>query len=169
MLLVWAVATVLSLLILARRRLPGSRPAPATIPICVIVIAVALMLVGVVSNTMRIHAVQIVPLLAIVALLRWKPRWSAVASVPLFTFWLLVMGGIWLFLLGISRFFTGRFTTTEIVLTLVMGVASVIGIAASYRQGTLMAGWARVLAVSAIAAMQAAAVWLSYFPIVRGE
>src|SRR6185503_21112723 len=101
-------------LILARRHVAGARPSPVTIPICVIVIAVALILVGVVSNTLRIHFVQIVPLLAVVALLRWKPQWSTVASVPLFMFWLLVMGGIWLFLLGISRFFTGRFTTTEI-------------------------------------------------------
>ena len=45
---------------------------------------------------------------------------------------------IWLYLTGIARIVSGTFSPTEIAMTIVIGVASVMGIAACFRarQGT---------------------------------
>ena len=44
--------------------------------------------------------VQIAPLVLALVLLFRRSVWGVVAAVPLFAFWLLIMGGIWLFLLA---------------------------------------------------------------------
>ena len=51
-------------------------------------------------------------------------RWCAL---PCFLFWLLVMVLIWLFLLGIAHVFSGHFSPIEIVMTVVVGLASTVG------------------------------------------
>lgn len=81
---------------------------------------------------------------------------------PLFTFWLFVMGGIWLFLLGIAPVFTGRFPPVEIVLTIVIGLASAVGLVAVYREGTALAVASRVGAILAFAILQPIAMIFSF-------
>jgi uncharacterized membrane protein YhaH (DUF805 family) len=122
--------------------------------------------VGFVSNTVLVHVVQVLPLVAIAMTLRRLADWSAVMAAPLFAFWFLIMAGIWLLLFGTSRFFTGSFTTTEILLTVIIGIACIVGLTRAYQQGTPKATAGRVLTVGVIAARQAAAVWLSYHPAV---
>ena len=107
--------------------------------------AIALLLVGMVSHTLLRHVIQITPLAAALAVAARRPALGVPAAVPLFTFWLFVMGGIWLFLLGIAPVFTGRFSPVEIILTIVIGLASVGGLVAAFRLGTVLSVGARLV------------------------
>jgi hypothetical protein len=128
------------------------------------VIAVALMVVGVVSHTPMRHVVQIAPIILAIALWARRSPLAVVAAVPLFAFWLLVMGAIWLFLLGVARVLTGSFSPVEITLTVVIGAASLAGVVVSYGQGTSAGVAARLVTVIVFALLQCAAMWLSVQP-----
>jgi len=145
------------------RAKPG---AGASIATYLAVIAAALLLVGVVSRTLIRHVVQIAPLLLALVLSYRRSIWSVVAAAPLLAFWLLVMGGIWLFLLGIARVFTGTFSPTEITLTLIIGAASMAGLAAAYRQHVSPPLAARLVIVIVFALLQFGAMWLSVLPAI---
>jgi hypothetical protein len=78
------------------------------------------------------------------------------------------MAGIWLFLLGLSRFLTGRFSPVEIALILVIGVACLVGLAATRRVGHTPLR--RSFPTMVIAAgLQSFALWLSYQPVIIGN
>lgn len=136
---------------------------------CLAVIAISLILVGVVSQTVIRHMVQIAPLILALALAVRRSTLGVVAAVPLFTFWFLIMGGIWLFLLRIARVLTGKFSSTEITLTLIIGAASVIGVAIAYRQGSSIAVATRLGTVVVFCVLQFAAMWLSVQPFVAAR
>jgi hypothetical protein len=105
---------------------------------CSLAILIALYVVGAVSaipGSLR-HEVQTLPLwFPIVAGFRQKDstKWSAL---PCMIFWLLIMGFIWLFLLGLPSPVSGTFNAIEIIMTLIVGVASFVGIAVSVRWRT---------------------------------
>jgi hypothetical protein len=83
--------------------------------------------VGAVSHGSLRHEVQTLALwVPIVAGFNRREfaRWCAL---PCFLFWLLVMVLIWLFLLGIAHVFSGHFSPIEIVMTVVVGLASTVG------------------------------------------
>ena len=130
------------------------------------IIAAALLLVGVVSRTPIRHLVQIAPLVLALVFSYRRSVWGVVAAVPLFAFWLLIMSGIWLFLLGIARVFPGTFSPIEITLTLVIGTASIAGLAAAYRQNVSTPVAARLVTVIVFAILQFGAMWLSVQPFV---
>jgi hypothetical protein len=130
-------------------------------------IAIALLVVGYVSHTMIRHVIQIEPLILALLLLMRRSALGPLAAMPLFAFWFLVMGGIWLFLLGIARVFTGTYSRTEIVLTMIIGAASAAGMAAVFRQGTSVSAPKGLFAVLAFAVLQCAAMWLSVQPFAR--
>jgi hypothetical protein len=118
--------------------------------------------VGVVSDTLLRHAIQISPLvLALIITVRRSP-FGVVVALPLFTFWLFVMGGIWLFLLGIAPVFTGRFSSSEVILTIVIGLASICGLIDVMRQGTTLSLATRLGTVLAFAILQPVAMVLSF-------
>lgn len=145
-----------------------ARRFPVLIAVSLASVAVALIGVGVVSGTLRSHLVQIAPLVLLLALL---PRASAlipVAAAAVLSWWLVTMAAIWLFLLGLSRFLTGRFSPTEIFLTLVIGVACLTGLSASGRAGTTPLT-RRLPTIVLAAGLQSVALWLSYQPIVIGR
>lgn len=108
-------------------------------------IIVALQVVGLVSHTTIRHLVQTAPLIAAIGVALASPRWSAPAAAPLFTFWLLLMSLIWLFLLGIARIVHGTFTPVEIAMTIAVGCAAIAGLIVSARN------WPRRNAVLSIA------------------
>jgi len=107
---------------------------------CSLAILVGLYIVGAVSTppgSLR-HEVQTLPLwLPIVFGFRGQDvtKWMAL---PMLTFWLAIMTLIWLFLLGWARIVTGHFFPAEIVMTLVVGAASLTGliVAARWRTST---------------------------------
>ena len=94
---------------------------------CLIVLATALLVVGIVSGTLLRHVVQIVPIAVTLVLLRSRASWPAFAALPIFTFWVAIAVLIWLFLLGLSRIANGHYTFIEIVMTIVMAACSIAG------------------------------------------
>jgi hypothetical protein len=125
-------------------------------------VIVALLLVGIVSHTFIRHVIQIAPLVLALAVGAYRPRLRAAVALPLFTFCLFVMGGIWLFLLGIAPVFTGRFPPVEIILTIVIGLASAVGLVAVYREGTALTVGPRLGLTLAFAILQPIAMIVSF-------
>ena len=125
-------------------------------------------MVGAVSHTLRIHLVQITPLVLVLVLLALRSEWGVTAAAPLFAFWLITMGFIWLFLLGVSRFLTGRFSNVEIALTLVIGLASLVGLAGECRHMRPRATIhpMQIAAMFLFGGVQTVAMWLSYQPFI---
>lgn len=101
---------------------------------CAFAIIVALVVVvGLVSDGVVRHIVQTAPVW-IVVVVGWRgaslTKWIAL---PIFLFWLVIMVLIWLFLLGLSHILHGHFTIAEIAMTIVVGLASLVGIVVSLR------------------------------------
>jgi hypothetical protein len=150
MFLVVAVSATLAGVIVAAWRpsaAPGTpRAWPSLIGLAGLI--AALLAVGVASGTMVRHVVQVTP--AVVALgLVWRgAAISRAATLPILTFWLGLMVMIWLFLLDVVRLISGRFTTTEIILTVAIGAACVVGLRGGVRPtaGTSVA-WRLVVAL----------------------
>jgi hypothetical protein len=89
--------------------------------------------VGLVSGLVLHHFVQTLLLwVGVVLGFRRSPATGWV-GLPLFLFWLVLMGFIWLQLLGITRFMTMHFSPLEIGMTIVVGIGSVLGIVMFWR------------------------------------
>lgn len=129
---------------------------------CLIGLALALLLVGVVSGTFLRHSVQIVPILVATGVLARRPDWGAYAAIPVFLFWSFVVVLIWLFLLGLSRIANGHYTPIEVVSTFLMAGFSVVGAIRSVSLGRPSRTVESVLAAVMFAAMQFAAMWVSF-------
>lgn len=125
-------------------------------------VTVALLLVGIVSHTFIRHLIQIAPLALALGLGAYRPRLKAVVALPLFTSWLFLMAGIWLFLLGIAPVFRGSFSPVEVVLTIVIGLAAAVGLVAVYKEGTALAVGPRVGAIMAFAILHPIAMIVSF-------
>jgi len=132
-------------------------------------LALALLLVGVVSGTVLRHIVQSVPIMVGLALLSSRPQWGAYAAIPIFLCWTLVVVLIWLFLLGLSKIANGHYTPIEIASTFVMIGCSIVGIVKSVRLGRSLAGWARILAFLVFAGLQFVAMWVSFLPSIANR
>src|ERR1700741_177949 len=107
---------------------------PVWIAVCCLMIILALVGgVGLVSGLVLHHFMQTLPLwVGVVLGFRRSPA-AGVIGLPLFLFWLLLMGFIWLQLLGIARFLTMHFSPLEIGMTIVVGIGSVVGIVMFWR------------------------------------
>ena len=137
-----------------------------TIGICCAAIIVALYVVGLVSGTSLRHAVQTAPVwIGVVLAFRASPlaRWIAM---PFFLFWLAIVVLIWLFLLNIARVVSGTFTPPEVAMTVVMGCASIGGIAASLWRGKRVSALVATVAFVAGAVLQLAAFRVSQLPAI---
>jgi hypothetical protein len=169
---IFAVGPAVVLQILPRSRISTNttvaRRLPGLIAVSLASVALALIVVGVVSDTLRTHLVQISPIVLLLALLpRVRPLVSAAAAAVL-SWWIVTMSGIWLFLLGLSRFLTGRFSPTEILLTIVIGLACLAGLSASRRTETIPLR-TRLATILFAAGLQSLALWLSYQPMITGR
>lgn len=103
-----------------------------TVLYCGLAIVAALVLgVGPVSNTVLHHIVQTFPFWVVVAVRR--RAWSNWFALPCFIFWLVIMVAIWAFLLHLPSFVQGHFSPVEIAMTIICGIASVLGIVAAVR------------------------------------
>ena len=138
---------------------------------CALAVLVALYVVGAVSvppGSLR-HEVQTLPLWFPIVLGFRRRELAKWAALPCFLFWLTIMMCIWLFLLGWARIVSGHFFPTEIAMTLVVGVGSLLGLAACARWRTsvrpIMAAGVFLL----FAALQLAAFRLSLFPYIASR
>jgi hypothetical protein len=80
-------------------------------------VIIGLLAVGVVSGTPVRHIIQTLPAALALALVMQRIPWSAYAALPIFVFWLLIMGAIWLFLFDLARIVTGHFSSAEVAAT----------------------------------------------------
>ena len=78
--------------------------------------------------------------------------------------WALLMVLIWMYLLGIATFFTGSFSLAEILLTVLIGGFSAVGIAACLRWRSASPIAHRIAGFAAFAIIQMAAMWISFMP-----
>jgi hypothetical protein len=133
---------------------------------CLIGLIVGLLLVGFVSGTPLRHVVQVLPASLALFLLRRRPSWSPYAALPIFLFWFLIMGLIWLHLLGLAHIITGNFSHVEIILTIFIAIWSLAGLLSFFRSSSSATLAARILAFSIFLALQIAALWLSMQPYI---
>jgi hypothetical protein len=129
---------------------------------------IALYVVGAVSvppGSLR-HEVQTLPLwFPIIAGFqnRQLAKWAAV---PCLAVWLAVMIFIWLFLLGWARIITGRFSPTEIAMTIVVGLGAVVGLIAAVRWKTSIRAPAGLAVAALFLALQLTALRVSFIPYI---
>ena len=128
-------------------------------------IAVALLLVGLVSGTIIRHLVQLAPVLVAGAVALRRPAWGRFAAIPVFVFWLLIMVLIWLHLLDLAHVITGQFKPAEVVLTVVIGLACVVGLGMAARKSPGASWRSGVAAFLLFSALQVGAMWLSLQPL----
>jgi hypothetical protein len=162
LLLVAIISTVIAGATLVRR--PGELGASRSSGLAatwLAMVAGALVVVGIASDTLLRHIVQITPLgLALIVMLR-HATWGMSAAAPLFAFWLVLMIGIWVFLLGLARTFPGTYTAIEIELTVVIAAASALGLHSAYRRGRARRVPAELAIVAVFALLQYAAMLAS--------
>ena len=164
-----AIAAVLALPVLARpstAREPAIPRSESATALWLLVVAGALIAVGIVSASLLRHVVQVAPLVLAAGIAAVRPRWAACIAAPLFAHWLIVMIAIWLFLLGVARIVTGAFTPAEIALSILIGTSAVLGLAASYQRRREVPSFRGTCAIAAFAALQFAAMWLSTQPFI---
>lgn len=133
--------------------------------ICLVGLAAALTVVGLDSGTELRHGIQIVPILAALAISLRRPAWGAYAAIPIFAIWLFIVVMIWAFVLGISRVVTGHFDAVELTCTVVMAGFSVVGIVKGASLGRPFR--LRLVAVFLLfAALQVIALKISFLPAI---
>lgn len=134
------------------------------IAVCSGAVILALYVVGVLSRTELRHFIQTLPLWLGVVLGLQRARTVRWVAMPLFLFWLFIMTLIWLYLLGWARIVSGHFSPTEIAMTLIIGIATLLGIAGCIREkravGPLVASGAFLFS----AALQWVAFRISFLP-----
>ena len=74
------------------------------------------------------------------------------------------MGAIWLFLLGWARIVSGTFSPTEIAMTLIVGLASMVGIVNALTVRSGVGAWSATSVVLLVAVLQVTAFRLSLLP-----
>jgi hypothetical protein len=136
---------------------------PILVGCCFAMIA-ALLVVGAVSHGVIRHIVQTPPLWITVVLGIRQSDFTKWAALPGFVFWLLLMSAIWLFLLGWARVISGTFSPTEIAMTIIVGLASIVGIVQSIRLRSDVRALPAVGMVLLVAVQQVAALRLSFLP-----
>ena len=165
--IITAIAIAVGFVTVARgSSLTAHRSVRASSSTWLAIVAGALLVVGLVSQTLMRHIAQIAPIVLALLLTIRRSAFGAAAAAPLFAFWLLIMAAIWLFLLGLARIFTGTFSPTEVVLTLIIGAASLLGLASASREGARLSLAPRLITVCVFAVLQYAAMWASVQPFV---
>ena len=136
------------------------------VAVCCALIITALLVVGAVSHGVLRHIVQTSPLWVAIFLATRRSAFTKWTALPCFLFWLLVMIAIWLFLLGWAHIVSGTFSPTEIAMTLIVGLASAIGIGIAGRLRTEVRAWSAILALLLVAGLQLLAFRLSLLPAI---
>ena len=140
---------------------------PFVVAGCSLAIIAALVLgVGIGSHLVLRHVVQTLPLWVAVTLGLKRSRAAGWAGLPVFLFWLVLMTFIWLYLLGVSNMLSGHFTQLEIAMTVVVGIASVVGLVAFFRLKSCLSGWGLASIFIVLAVAQVVCFRLSLLPAI---
>ena len=131
---------------------------------CCVFMMAALLVVGAVSHGVIRHIVQTSPLWIAIFLATRHSAFTKWTALPCFVFWLLLMINVWFFLLGWPHIFSGTFSPTEIAMTLIVGLASAVGIGIAVRLKSEVRAWSAILVFLLVAALQLLALRLSFLP-----
>lgn len=104
------------------------RRAALILAACLTGIAVCLVLVGVVSDTVSRHVLQAAPTALAAGAVMRRSAATTLFAVGVCSFWLVVTGLVWLFLAGLSGGDSGSYSAGEVFLTVGIAVFSVAGI-----------------------------------------
>ena len=133
-----------------------------TVRLCLVGVALALVLIGVVSGTPVRYLTQVAPIALAMRLLARSPgSLGAYAAVALFSFWILAMVLIWLFLLDLSDLASGQYAPIEVVLTMFVAFFCSVGILRGVRVGRLLGRTHRIATVAAFWVVQIGAMAVS--------
>lgn len=132
--------------------------------VCCIATIAALLVVGAVSHGVIRHIVQTAPLWIAVVLAARRSGWSKWAALPCFVLWLLLMINIWMLLLGLPHFLSGTFSPTEMAMTVIVGLAALVGIVRAVAMRTEIRPIPATATTLAVAALQVAAIRISLLP-----
>jgi hypothetical protein len=125
----------------------------------------ALLAVGIVSGTLVRHVIQVSPPGLALLLVAAGSPFARAAALPLLTFWAGLMGIIWLFLFGLARIIGGHFTIVEIVLTIVIATACMVGLFGGPRPTANLPRGRRITTAIVFGLLQLAALWISLQPL----
>lgn len=129
-----------------------------------LLVILSLYVVGIVSHGIIRHFVQTAPVWPAVVLAFRRSPWAKWAALSPLLLWLLLMINIWLLLLGLPHLLSGTFSPIEIVLTIIIGLAAMVGVAIALRIRTSVS-WAKALGVLVLMlGLQFFAIWLSFKP-----
>jgi len=164
--LYWMTASLLVGIALAAFLPYGDTPSreKRLIAIALAGVTVALLCVGVVSHTVIRHLVQVTPPVCALLIVIRRPSLGAAAAIPVLTFWLGLMFLIWLFLLDVIRLISGRFTATEIALTIVIASMCGLGLLGVTRSRLSLGMTGRLGIAGLFSCLQAGALVLSMQP-----
>jgi len=135
-----------------------------TVAVCLALVVLGLLAVGVVSQTLFRHAVQVIPVVVALLGVSRQTAWGRPAALGAFALWFLLMVLIWLFLLGIARIVSGHFTPTEIALTIVIALAGAIGFGAALRLPRATGRGVSLAIALLFVLLSYGAVWFTYLP-----
>ena len=127
------------------------------------VLVASLLLIGVISGTVVRHVVQVIPPVVVLIAALMGRRWSRQAALPIFLHWLLIMGAVWLTITGIAPVAPGSYSSTEILLTMVIAIACLTGGYTSIRMCGQLSMWVGMFAL--FGALQVLALWVSFMEL----
>jgi uncharacterized membrane protein YoaK (UPF0700 family) len=142
---------------------------PNAIAYSCLAVLIALYVVGAVSHGSLRHEVQTLPLWFPIVLgfrKRELAKWSAL---PCLIFWLTIVVFIWLFLLGLAHIVSGTFSPIEIAMSIVIGIASLLGIVVSLRWRTSTGILTAACTVAIFAILQLLVFRLSVIPYIAHD
>ncbi len=140
---------------------------PMAIALCCLAVILALVVgVGLANNLVLRHLVQTLPLWFGVASGFRRGRPTGWIALPFFLFWLALMVVIWLYLLGIARMISGHFSAVETAMTLIVGVASLIGIVLFTRFKSFLSPTKATALFVAMALLQLGCFRVSFLPAI---
>ena len=120
-----------------------------TVRLCLVGVAFALVLIGVVSGTPVRYLIQVAPIALAMPLLARSPgSLGAYAAVALFSYWMLAMVLIWLFLLDLSDLARDQYAPIEVGLTMFVAFFCSVGILLGVRAGRLLGRTHRIATVA---------------------
>ena len=138
---------------------------PIVIAICSVVVILALVAgVGGATGLVWRHVIQTLPLWFAIVLGFRRSAATGWIALPCFLFWIALMVFIWLYLLGVARIVSGHFAPIEVVMTIIVGVASLIGIASFVRFKSRVRPWLAIVFFLLFAAAQWGCFLLSITP-----
>lgn len=120
--------------------------------------------VGFASGTIVRHLIQVLPVVVVAVAAIRGGAWAPLGAMAVLVFWFLIMLAIWLWLLGLANVASGRFTPSEIVLTVIIGGSCGLGMVGAIFCRPRLRWSTAVSALVAAGALQVAAMWLSLQP-----